>query len=111
MLPHYSRAQRKAWSHLGATTRSDLGNRTYKLVVHVTQLLRQRLGLERLYQIDQLCVEKAGDVVPQQLPQLFREACRALFPVLSQMAAEIQSDIEIWTKSPENVYIASIVAS
>ena len=29
----------------------------------------------------------------------------------SQMAAEIQSDIEIWTKSPENAYIASIVAS
>ena len=48
---------------MGATTRGDLGNRTYKLVVHVAQLLRQRLGYERLYEIDQLSAEKAGDVL------------------------------------------------
>ena len=63
VLPNYSRAQRKAWSHMGATARGDLGNRTYKLVLHVAQLLRQRLGYARLYQIDQLGVEKAGDVL------------------------------------------------
>ena len=35
VFPQYSRAERKAWSHMGATTRGDLGNRTYKLVLHV----------------------------------------------------------------------------
>ena len=48
---------------MGATTRGDLGNRTYKLVLHVAQLLRQRLGYQRLYQINQLNAEKAGDVL------------------------------------------------
>ena len=48
---------------MGATTRGDLGNRVYFLVLHISQLLRQRLGYARLYWIDQLGLKKAGDVL------------------------------------------------
>ena len=48
---------------MGATARGDLGNRTYKLVVELAQLTRQRLGYNRLYQMDQLSYESTGDVL------------------------------------------------
>ena len=48
---------------MGATARGDLGNRTYKVVVELSQLMLQRLGYDRLYQLDQLNVESAGDVL------------------------------------------------
>ena len=61
--PNYSRAERKGWSHIGATANGDLGNRCYKLVVELAQLMRVALGCDRLYQIDKLNYESAGDVL------------------------------------------------
>ena len=61
--PNYSRAERKGWSHIGATANGDLGNRCYKLVVELAQLMRVAVGCDRLYQIDQLNYESAGDVL------------------------------------------------
>ena len=48
---------------MGATARGDLGNRCYKLVVELAQLMRERLGYNRLYQMDQLSYQSAGDVL------------------------------------------------
>ena len=61
--PHYSRAERKRWSYEGVTAQGDLGNRTYRMVVEIAQLMRERLGYNRLYQLDQLNNEKSGDVL------------------------------------------------
>ena len=58
--------RRKEWSYSGATARGDLGNRTYKLVVEITHLMREKLGYDRLYQISQLNDEAAGDVLETQ---------------------------------------------
>ena len=39
---------------MGATANGDLGNRCYKLVIELAQLMRVAVGCDRLYQMDQL---------------------------------------------------------
>ena len=63
VFPSFGRNERKTWSYAGVTAEGDLGNRTYKLVVEIAQVMRQRLGYRRLYEMDQLNHEKAGDVL------------------------------------------------
>ena len=63
VFPSFGRDERKTWSYVGFTAEGDLGNRTYKLVVEIAQVMRQRLGYRRLYEMDQLNHEKAGDVL------------------------------------------------
>ena len=63
VLPNYSKRERKNWSYFGVTAEGDLGNRCYKLVVEIAQLIRERLGSERLYNLDQFNSESAGDVL------------------------------------------------
>ena len=47
VLPNYSKRERKNWSYFGVTAEGDLGNRCYKLVVEIAQLMRERLGEDR----------------------------------------------------------------
>ena len=63
VLPNYSKRERKNWSYFGVTAEGDLGNRCYKLVVEIAQLMRERLGSERLHNLDPLNCESAGDVL------------------------------------------------
>ena len=58
-LPHYSIRDRKNLSYFGATG----WNRCYKLVVEIAQVMRERLGSERLHNLDSLNCESAGDLL------------------------------------------------
>ena len=59
----FNRSTRKQWSYDGVTALGDLGNRVYALVVKIAQLLRERLGSERLWLLDTLNFESQGDVL------------------------------------------------
>ena len=60
---HYSKAVRKSWSYCGATAQGDLGNRVYKMVVDIAQLMRKDLRLAPLWDLDTLNMESKGDVL------------------------------------------------
>ena len=52
VLPNYSKRERKNWSYYGTTANGDLGNRCYKLVVEIAQLMRENWGEDRLCILD-----------------------------------------------------------
>ena len=59
----YSAADRKLWSHYGATRFGDLGNVVYHVTLEVCLLLRRRHGAFALLQLQWLGAEKSGDVM------------------------------------------------
>ena len=60
---HYSKSERKRWSHHGATAEGDLGNHVYWVVVELCLILRSALGAPRLWTIDHMNMESRGDVL------------------------------------------------
>jgi hypothetical protein len=60
----YTRKERKAWSHDGATTRyGDVGNKVYAVVIHLLLSLRDRLRQPSLDTISWLNIQKQGDIL------------------------------------------------
>ena len=64
ILAQYSRADRKEWSHYGATTRNgDVGNDVYKVVIDGALRLRKLLQEQPLYTIAGMNRESKGDII------------------------------------------------
>lgn len=85
----YSKAERKAWSHIGETFQGDVGNRVYHLTIQLALEVRRRHGLGELWTIEGLGQEAAGDVLEGMM------GLAALgHPLLGQRHEDVRYNVE-----------------